>query len=774
MTKGRAGPNLKHGPQLQDPALVMNLLLLTLIGVIGPAGPSRASVGGTVRDEATGRAIVGAVVSLPDLRVATTTDSTGRYRVDDLAAGPNHLVVRFIGYAPRTIHVLIPSAGHFELNVTLRATATKLKTLVVRGGPALRGLDRADSSATDRIVSMAAARNHPLLAEPDPFLALSGGPVSVEPESPSGVHVRGGASDHTAYQVDGIPVLSPYHTAGLFGALNPDALSSVRLTSTSRTADQPDALAGVISATTLPTGPRHQAQGSLSMTQARLTMNGPIGSQGAGYLASVRSGFPSAFAPADGAHLRGESGDWLVKLETPVAGGRLTILGTGSDNEIGAATRTDPAAQDDPSLPRHEFEWRNRSLGLSWQRSGGAGTSTRLSTWSAQSQAAATWRNPAAPLGLQAARNDLGLMITTERPGAGGTITGGIRIENRRTEYHTAGDSSEPASDAVGSTPLATGFASHRHALADGLALTLGGSVLLVRREVLVNPSAALQWRPTRELAVTANYGRFRQLAQSARNSESVVDRIFPSELYVSGGLPGIPVARSDQAVLTVDYRPTPAARFTAEAFHRTQQGLLLAAPRDNRPFSGRGLEIGAGVARGGSIEAAVSSARVGVLLSYAIERVSLTHGDTSYIPSYGATHRLEGGLTLFPGAASSIRLGVAGAWGRRSTAVAGGFEWETCNLVDRGCEFAGSPIASGRLGGTRLPAYVRIDLGLRHHWDLSLGGRNVQVALFGSMTNLLGRKNLLTYATDPLTGQIIPIEMRPFAPLVVGLDWRF
>ena len=48
----------------------------------------------------------------------------------------------------------------------------------------------------------------------------------------------------------------------------------------------------------------------------------------AGYLAGVRSGFPAAFAPADGAHLRGESGDWLAKLEAPVAGGRLTILGT--------------------------------------------------------------------------------------------------------------------------------------------------------------------------------------------------------------------------------------------------------------------------------------------------------------------------------------------------------------------------------------------------------------------------------------------------------------
>ena len=365
-------------------------------------------------------------------------------------------------------------------------------------------------------------------------------------------------------------------------------------------------------------------------------------------------------------------------------------------------------------------------------------------------------------------------MIAAERAAAGGLIAGGIRIENRSTQYHTARDSAEPRADAVTTTALVTGFANHRRALAEGLFLTLGGSVALIRAGVLINPNAAILWQPTPQLAVTASYARFRQLAQSARNTESVVDRIFPSDLYVSAGAAGLPVARSDQELLSVDYRPTAATRFSAETYHRSQQGLLLAAPRDSRPFTGRGFEIGAGVARGGTIEAAARISQIGILFSYGIEQIRLTHGDSAYVPGYGATHRVEGGLTLFPGAASSIRLGVVGAWGRRGTAVAGGFEWETCNLIDRGCEFAGSPTTTGALGGTGLPAYVRVDLGLRHHWDFSLGARRVQLGLFGSMTNLLGRKNVLTYAADPSTGLPIPIKLRPFAPLVIGLDWRF
>jgi hypothetical protein len=47
-------------------------------------------------------------------------------------------------------------------------------------------------------------------------------------------------------------------------------------------------------------------------------------------------------------------------------------------------------------------------------------------------------------------------------------------------------------------------------------------------------------------------------------------------------------------------------------------------------------------------------------------------------------------------------------------------------------------------------------------------------VALFATITNVLNRRNVLTYTRDPASGETVPIEMRPLAPLVVGLDWKF
>ena len=95
--------------------------------------------------------------------------------------------------------------------------------------------------------------------------------------------------------------------------------------------------------------------------------------------------------------------------------------------------------------------------------------------------------------------------------------------------------------------------------------------------------------------------------------------------------------------------------------------------------------------------------------------------------------------------------------------------------MLDRGSEFAGNPYYDGAaLGGTALPAYYRIDLGVRKQWRFGVMGRDANLALFATATNLLGRKNILTYAKDPSTGDPVGVEMRPLSPLLVGLDWGF
>ncbi|MGH7526802.1 MAG: carboxypeptidase regulatory-like domain-containing protein, partial [Gemmatimonadales bacterium] len=190
----------------------MGSLLLGAAKMLLMVQASQAAVAGTIRDGESGEPIPDAVVALPDIDQAVMSDSRGRYRFPTAPPGPQHVTVKRIGYAPRTLHALVPSDGQLEINVALHPEPLRLQPIVVRAAVAVRGVEDEDSTTfPDRGMTLAAVRNHPLLAEPDVFHALGGGEIVLSPESPSGVHVRGGASDHTAYLLDGIPVFSPYH-----------------------------------------------------------------------------------------------------------------------------------------------------------------------------------------------------------------------------------------------------------------------------------------------------------------------------------------------------------------------------------------------------------------------------------------------------------------------------------------------------------------------------------------------------------------------------------
>ena len=154
------------------------------------------------------------------------------------------------------------------IDVALHPAPLPLSPIDVRVPLPVRGVERTDSATPgDRVLTIAAIHNHPMLAEPDAFQALVGGEVVVQPESPSGLHLRGGASDHTAYVLDGVPVLSPYHAAGLFSAWNPDALAGVRLTGAAPPPTHPPALSGTVEAWTRAPGRHPHVEGSVGTAQ---------------------------------------------------------------------------------------------------------------------------------------------------------------------------------------------------------------------------------------------------------------------------------------------------------------------------------------------------------------------------------------------------------------------------------------------------------------------------------------------------------------------------
>jgi hypothetical protein len=201
---------------------------------------------------------------------------------------------------------------------------------------------------------------------------------------------------------------------------------------------------------------------------------------------------------------------------------------------------------------------------------------------------------------------------------------------------------------------------------------------------------------------------------------------------------------------------------------------LLLVGLGEVGPFAGGEAPVGTGRVAGFTPDASAAGARYIGSASYGWQHLQLETTEAEVVPVYGVAQRIDTGIVVFPSPTLSLRASAAGEFGRKGTAVAGAIEWEACNLIDQGCEFAGTPLLDGTVGGVALPDYFSLSLGLRKHWHVRIAGRDSLVAVFETVTNVFGRRNVLAYATDTDTAATTAIEMLPFAPLVIGVDWEF
>jgi hypothetical protein len=764
----------------------MSPIFSSAIEILFAMQASLATITGTVQDSDTGEPLAGAEVALPDLSRSTATDGDGVYVLRGVPEGERTLSVRFVGRSPRTLRAIVPSQGLLTIDIVLVPEPLHLPPFEVRAQALDRTADlRAPGTTATRALTMEQVRLDPALSEPDAFQAFEGGDVVLRAESPSGVHIRGGAADQTAYAIDGVPVFSPYHAGGIFSALNPEALEGLQLSFAGSSPAHASTLSGTIAGVSRAPGSQHRTQGSVSNSQARVTLDGPLGSS-AGYQLSIRSGFPGIFPSGDEASYVGaEIGDAFAKLEGRALGGRLRLLGYENSNELDAAVV--PAAEEDlsPDPRRNGFEWGSRSFGGQWTRTSSSAEASVVA-WSAQSEASSDWTGASGALAMSSRRRDVGAIATVRRCSARSTTDLGIRVERSRTEYSvvpaasgetvpdgTAPDAPSWTLDA--STPMLTPFAGHARWILPRVELLAGAAVTVTEGAAYAAPSAALRWTPGSRLTFSGGASRSNQFVHSLSNEESVVRNLFPAELPVGAGSPGVPVAASDLAFAGADVRVAPNARLQVQAYARRFDDVVLVAPLEGAPFATNGFAVGSGDSRGVCVEAAAAYSRMTLSAAYGLQHTRYEAGGERFTPDHGSNHVLEGGITFSPTLRSSIRLAAAGVFGRRTTIATGDVEWEAFNLADLGSEFGGSPSIDGAvLGGTDLPAYGRIDLGVRKGWAIGGGPRRAEVALFGTFTNLLGRANVLTYAKNPSTGELVAIEMRPSTPLVVGLDWRF
>jgi hypothetical protein len=180
---------------------------------------------------------------------ATVTDNAGRYRFDGVGTGSYVLRVHRLGFRPATVDVVL-RGGESRISVGLEVVPVRLQPVDVSAElrePYARRAESPDAEGAARVAALRQRQQRYLatdvrevthadvvegvtLGESDLFRALQRLPgVTTRNELSAELWTRGAPWDGTRVLFDGLPLFDPLHVAGVYGAVNEDAVGAAFL-----------------------------------------------------------------------------------------------------------------------------------------------------------------------------------------------------------------------------------------------------------------------------------------------------------------------------------------------------------------------------------------------------------------------------------------------------------------------------------------------------------------------------------------------------------------
>ena len=230
------------------------------------------TISGYVTDGENGENLIGANVIFKNKLQGTTTNTYGFYSIT-VPEGQVELDFSYIGYSLESKSFNL--VKDFRLNVALSSSLTNIDEVVVLGEESV--VEKTQASIVE--VPIEQIKNIPaLLGEVDVLKAIQLLPgVQSGGEGSSGFYVRGGGPDQNLILLDGVPVYNASHLFGFFSVFNADAIKNVRLTKGGFPSRFGGRLSSVLEIDMKEGNMKNfQAEGSIGLISAKLTLQGPI------------------------------------------------------------------------------------------------------------------------------------------------------------------------------------------------------------------------------------------------------------------------------------------------------------------------------------------------------------------------------------------------------------------------------------------------------------------------------------------------------------------
>jgi len=684
-------------------------------------------------------------------------DSAGSYTVAGLSEGVYTLRFERTGYIPLTLDVRVAAHSSVHLDVTLDRAPPMMQTIKVlaRGGlPRIPARPNSVSAYRPWRIDGNSMQSLPSLDFPEVIRTVATSPYAqISPESGGGMHLQGGATDHTLLVLDGIPLYNAIHAGDHPSALDPDAVTAMSVYAEPRARDG-GRLAGVVEVSTRAALPdsEHFRTTAWPTGMRALTV---LPFSGGSVLVAARSNYARPLQGNTREPLTLDPTDFLATASVPLGAGSLTGMIFSSTDAIAFDAGTEPTLS--PPLPRdNRLNWTSDARGLTWRRDTN-NRSIDLRVWQSGTTVGADWLSTSSSA-FQLANRFVQRAATSSLSWVGERThtTLGAAIEQLTAGYVV---SSPNSSDALFSPPLlsatsrsvvASAFLEHSHAVTEHLSATLGERVVsLDGKALLFEPRVAVAFTASNGVALSAAFARTHQYMQSLYNDESVVDAMASLEVPVLSGTAGVPTAISSSVSAQLDVPIGLGMFLTAAGFARSFQGLALAGPSDGGPFPTHSVAFGSGSAYGGTLRVRQHTGALNLEGAYSVWGVSREWSERTYRPSFAPSQNvlLAAGYQL--GRNTILRASGSMTALRSTSPLVGAVAWDWQDVLSTQREVSGSPQYSPATFGTgRLAPYLRIDVGVRQTLNFS-GPLRGRATLFANVDNVLDRRNTLGLVQD-------------------------
>ena len=258
---------------------------------------------GRVIDRSTQSPLAGISIALEGTSIGTTTDSLGAFAFTSLTIRTYTVLVSGVGYRPQTLYNLVITAGNeINLAIELEPLAESLSEVVVRANRRTAAAATIESPLSVQRLTTEEIRSNPggnfdiskvIQTLPGVGGGIGGGGFRND------IIIRGGAPNENVFYLDGIeiPVINHFQTQGSSGGpqgiLNVSFIEDVKLSSSAFEARYDNALSSVFQFRQR-TGNPNRVQGNvrLSATDLSATFEGPLSSnKKTTFLASARRSY---------------------------------------------------------------------------------------------------------------------------------------------------------------------------------------------------------------------------------------------------------------------------------------------------------------------------------------------------------------------------------------------------------------------------------------------------------------------------------------------------